>query len=93
MGKGRERREGGRGGWGYRRGSAAVPFCSVQNIKPDQMNVKHQLWRGRVHSTMAKDPNGDITMTSLPKSVFSDWNVGDSVKAKVICINERHVQK
>lgn len=64
----------------------SLSCCRVQSIKPEQMNVKHRLWRGRVHCTMARDPD-DVTATS----VFSDWTIGDSVKAKVIDIREKRL--
>lgn len=41
---------------------------------------------------MAKDPDSDIT-TMSSKQVFSDWSIGDVVKAKVVNIKERLVQR
>ena len=59
-------------------------------MKVDQINVKCGGWKGRVHSTLAKDPvisNDDITVSS--PGVFSDVSVGDMLQARIIKIHER----
>jgi hypothetical protein len=39
---------------------------------------------------MVKDPESDVTMTSS-EQVFSDFIIGETVKARVVAINERQV--
>ena len=76
-------------------------FYSVQSVKPTQLNVKYNLWRGRVHCTLAKDDDvivNDVVMTSSGKPskrmlVFGDVTAHSSLKARVIKIKDQAVKK
>ena len=70
------------------------------------MYVKHNLWKGRVHSTMAVDEAKDGEEVSLVTSslttrelkarrrhVFHDVRVGDEVMARVVGIRQTKIAK
>lgn len=73
----------------------------VQSAKPTQLNVKYNLWRGRVHCTLAKDDDvivEDITVTSLGKPrnrtiVFAGVSNGSVVKARVVKIKDQQITR
>ena len=76
-------------------------FSRVQSAKPTQLNVKYNLWRGRVHCTLAKDDDiivEDITVTSLGKPrnrtiVFAGMSNGSVVKARVVKIKDQQITR
>lgn len=61
--------------------------------------MKYNLWRGRVHCTLAKDDDitiDDVTMMSSGKPskrmiVFAGLSRGSVMKARVVTINERQI--
>ena len=76
-------------------------FCRVQGAKPTQLNVKYNLWRGRVHCTLAKDDDvivDDITVTSSGKPrkrtiVFAGVSNGSMIKARVVKVKDQQVTR
>lgn len=79
-----------------------VDFFSyrVQSVKPTQLNVKYNLWRGRVHCTLAKDDDvivDDVIITSSGKPskrtlVFGDISTNSLLKARVVKIKDQPVK-
>lgn len=69
--------------------------CRVQSIKPDQVDLKYRLWRGRVHCTMAREmDSGGVSSSDGSgegSEVFSGMSVGDVVRARVVKVRERNV--
>lgn len=72
--------------------------CRVQSIKPDQVDVKHRLWRGRVHCTLAREvDSGGVSSSGGAgeggegSKVFSGLSVGDVVKARVVKVREKNI--
>ena len=73
----------------------------VQSAKPTQLNVKYNLFRGRVHCTLAKDDDviiEDITMTSSGKPskrtiIFAGVSNGSTVKARVVKIKDQQITR
>ena len=70
-------------------------------MKPTQLNVKYNIWRGRVHCTLAKDDDvviDDITVTSSGKPkkrtiVFAGISNGSVLKARVIKIKDQQITR
>ena len=73
----------------------------VQGVRPTQLNVKYNLWRGRVHCTLAKDDDvtiNDVTMTSPGKPskrtlAFASVTTDSVLKARVVKIKEQQVTR
>ena len=73
----------------------------VQSVKPTQVNVKYNLWRGRVHCTLASDDDvaiDDIMMMSLGKPskrtlAFGGISADSFLKARVVKIKEQQITR
>ena len=78
-----------------------VFFHRVQSVKPTQLNVKYNLWRGRVHCTLTVDDDvviNDVTMTLSGKPgkkslAFSNVSTDSVLKARVVKIKEQQVTR
>lgn len=76
-------------------------FCRVQSAKSTQLNVKYNLWRGRVHCTLAKDDDelvDDIMVTSSGKPskrtlAFNDVAANSAMKARVVKIKDQQITR